>query len=631
MKQLVFIAGIVLSCLHPLQVFGRGTGDEENREQWVATARQIVDFLFDHHADYDTVYDARDFGLPVPDSLWLRTSDGLNVFAYEVSPERPKGVVVCLSGIDNPSVTAYYGHAAAFYKSGVATIMPDLRAHGRSDGQRIGLAYEETRDVKAVTDYIKGNTKYSGVPVIVMGVSMGGGVAIRSMAENEDIDALISLSAFSSVEDFMRANCEALLPMIPVQEVDAVMAEVIRGKYGVDAATGSPYYALRRLGNRPVLMMHSREDSQVPYSCFEKLTAEASKHTNDIDTMTVKGDEHFICRDFTRPTADKEYMRRLMRFIRKLTARHPYVKTEEGVELMELIARFADNSVFNDSIAPRYQKDCDEWFAAWKNHPAVKWLHNQLPVYCIGYEAVPWFGAHLKWNGEAFGLIPNANKEYKRWPKKAIKEFLPLVSDFYKKSNFAEFYRQHEPMYKWAVDAARMTMADYVDLDWFTDFFKKENVADFGIIVGLNNGGGSFSIGRTKPGCLPEKIAVMLYGEQEDGTPCYFRDSEIDKILVHEFCHSFISPDKKYKKTGTRLLNEHRKKLNSVGYGIWENVIEETLVRASVIRYLIDHGYSDDVIREEISNQHKYYGFTWLPTDIEWYKGNILAMFDGWQ
>ena len=37
--------------------------------------------------------------------------------------------------------------------------------------------------------------------------------------------------------------------------------------------------------------------------------------------MTVEGDEHFIYKDFTRPTADKEYMRRLMRFIRKLTTK----------------------------------------------------------------------------------------------------------------------------------------------------------------------------------------------------------------------------------------------------------------------------------------------------------------------
>ena len=72
--------------------------------------------------------------------------------------------------------------------------------------------------MKAVTDYIKGNAKYKDVPVIVMGVSMGGAVAIRSIGENKDIDALISLSAFSSVEDFMHAYREAFLPMVPARE-----------------------------------------------------------------------------------------------------------------------------------------------------------------------------------------------------------------------------------------------------------------------------------------------------------------------------------------------------------------------------------------------------------------------------
>ena len=54
----------------------------------------------------------------------------------------------------------------------------------------------------------------------------------------------------------------------------------------------------------------------------------------------------------------------------------------------------------------------------------------------------------------------------------------------------------------------------------------------------------------------------------------------------------------------------------------------DDLVRASVIRYLIDHGYSEETIREEINNQHEYYGFTWLPKDIEWYKGDVLEIFD---
>ena len=625
----LFFALLFAACsMSAFEVKAQVNGEQEN---WKAAERQVIDYLVDKHVDYDVVYDARDFGLPAPDSLTLKTADGFSIFAYEVCPEQLKGVVICLSGIENPSVTAFYGHAAEFYKANVATIMPDLRGHGKSDGNRICLAYEEARDVKAVTDYIKSNAKYKDVPVIVLGVSMGGAVAIRSIGENKDIDGLIALSAFSSLEDFLQASREAFLPMIPAEQLAGITRQVVKEKYGVDSSVSSPLYALRGLNNRPVLMMHSRQDSQVPYSCFEKLATEASKYTIDLDTMTVEGDEHFICKDFTKPSADKKYMRQVMRFIRKLTSSHPYVKTEEGVELMEIVARFADNTVFNDSIAPLYQKDCNQWFAALKGHPAVVWLHNQLPVYCIGYEAIPWLGAHLRCTENGLELIPNANKQYKRWPRKAIKEFMPLLTDFYLKSNFSEFYRQHQQMYRRAVDAARVTMADYVDLDWFSSFFQKEATEDFGIIIGLNNGAGSFSIERTIPGKRPEKIAVMLYGEKEDGTPWYFRDSEIDKILVHEFCHSFILPDKKYKKIATHLLDENRKKLNSMGYGIWENVIEETLVRASVIRYLIDHDYSDDTIRQEISNQHKYYGFTWLPTDIEWYKGDIMAIFDQMQ
>ena len=622
----LFFALLFAACsMSAFEVKAQVNGEQEN---WKAAERQVIDYLVDKHVDYDVVYDARDFGLPAPDSLTLKTADGFSIFAYEVCPEQLKGVVICLSGIENPSVTAFYGHAAEFYKANVATIMPDLRGHGKSDGNRICLAYEEARDVKAVTDYIKSNAKYKDVPVIVLGVSMGGAVAIRSIGENKDIDGLIALSAFSSLEDFLQASREAFLPMIPAEQLAGITRQVVKEKYGVDSSVSSPLYALRGLNNRPVLMMHSRQDSQVPYSCFEKLATEASKYTIDLDTMTVEGDEHFICKDFTKPSADKKYMRQVMRFIRKLTSSHPYVKTEEGVELMEIVARFADNTVFNDSIAPLYQKDCNQWFAALNGHPAVVWLHNQLPVYCIGYEAIPWLGAHLRCTENGLELIPNANKQYKRWPRKAIKEFMPLLTDFYLKSNFSEFYRQHQQMYRRAVDAARVTMADYVDLDWFSSFFQKEATEDFGIIIGLNNGAGSFSIERTIPRKRPEKIAVMLYGEDEDGTPWYFRDSEIDKILVHEFCHSFIMPDKKYKDIGSRLLKEHRKKLNSVGYGIWENVIEETLVRASVIRYLIDHGYSEESIREEINNQHEYYGFTWLPKDIDWYKGDVLEIFD---
>ncbi|MGN1376247.1 MAG: alpha/beta hydrolase [Prevotella sp.] len=289
-------------------------------EDMVNSELQIMNFLLNKHVDYNKIYDARQFGLKAPDSLRLKTSDGYNIFAYEITPERPRGVVICLSGIENPSVTAYYGHAAKFYKHDIATIMPDLRGHGKSDGNRICIAYEEAADVKAITDYIKGQDKYKDVPVIIMGVSMGGSVAIRSIGNNKDIDAIISLSAFSSFEDFISANREAFLPNIPATEIDNVTAEAVRRMFGKDSRTSSPIYALRGLDNRPMLLMHSRNDSQVPFCCYEKILSEAAKYTKSIDTLVVDGDEHFICKDFTMPVNDKEYLDKILSFIKRITA-----------------------------------------------------------------------------------------------------------------------------------------------------------------------------------------------------------------------------------------------------------------------------------------------------------------------
>lgn len=304
------------------------------------------------------------------------------------------------------------------------------------------------------------------------------------------------------------------------------------------------------------------------------------------------------------------------------------VRTDEFVEMMEIIARYAGNTVFTDTLAPRYQQDCDTYFKDHIDHPAIVWMRDQLPHYCIGYDAVPWMGAHLKWTDEGFTTIPNCNKAYKRWSKEAVDEFLPLITNFYLKTNFNRFYNEHHPMYKRATDAFSTNIGNHINLDWFDKFFQVNEQVDFGVIIGMNNGAGSFGIERQIPGKRREKISVMLYAEREDGTPLYTPDDEEDKILVHEFCHSYIHPDSKYKKAAKILLAQHKKKLDSMGYGHWENVVEETLVRASVIRYMIDHQYSEDAIRKEIDSQHKYYGFTWLPTDINWYKGDILNQFN---
>ena len=44
-------------------------------EEMVNGELQIMNYLLNKHVNYNKVYDARDFGLQAPDSLWLKTTD----------------------------------------------------------------------------------------------------------------------------------------------------------------------------------------------------------------------------------------------------------------------------------------------------------------------------------------------------------------------------------------------------------------------------------------------------------------------------------------------------------------------------------------------------------------------------
>ena len=159
----------------------------------------IMGNMLDQKITYSDVWEPNDFGVEKVDTIYLKSSDDYSVEVFAVEAENPKCAVICLTGLRNPSVTAFYGHSRLFLDHSYSSFLTEVRGHGGSDGNRICAGYQESRDVKAVTDYLKSQPQYQDVPIVIMGLSMGGVVAINSIGLNNDIDALISISAYSSV------------------------------------------------------------------------------------------------------------------------------------------------------------------------------------------------------------------------------------------------------------------------------------------------------------------------------------------------------------------------------------------------------------------------------------------------
>jgi len=272
----------------------------------------IMGNMVDGHVEYRTIYNAEDYDLEAT-HFFVTTEDGLRISAYEVVTEQPRAVVICLSGIHNPSPTIYFGHARLFSEQGIATLIIDMRAHGESEGNKIYVGYKEWLDVKATVEYIKTKEEYKELPIVVYGLSLGAATAIVATGRIPEIDGVVSISAFSSWEDVFYDNMKQQMPSLLAYIERPFIPIATTLKFGTSSWQNKPKKMIKRLGNRPALLMHTKQDSQVPYKSFERLVKVAPKH---LQTSVREGDEHFYTESFEHPEEDAEYAEMVMEFLK---------------------------------------------------------------------------------------------------------------------------------------------------------------------------------------------------------------------------------------------------------------------------------------------------------------------------
>ncbi|MBN2345699.1 MAG: alpha/beta hydrolase [Candidatus Aminicenantes bacterium] len=273
----------------------------------------VLNSMVDRHVDFEQVWSAAEYGIAAR-AFSVTTRDGLRISAHEVAADDPKAVIVCLSGIHNPSVAAFFGHARLFRERGYASVLVEMRAHGASEGNLICLGYKEHLDVRAVVDWIGAQPTYRNVPIVACGLSMGGASAIIATGKIAAIDGLVSLSAYSSWQDVFVEGMSVQAPALLARIVKpfSILAASIR--FGVNGWRLSPKKEIAKLGRRPALLMHSRGDSQVPFANLERLRQRAPAH---VETFVREGDLHFLTEHFTEPEKDAEYAQALLGFLER--------------------------------------------------------------------------------------------------------------------------------------------------------------------------------------------------------------------------------------------------------------------------------------------------------------------------
>jgi len=274
-------------------------------------------FLNQRYDQYQ--HDPNDFNI-VAETVTLTTYDDLNLAAWHVLSEsdQPHGTIIILSGIQQPSVTAFFGYAEMFSEAGWDTLLIEKRARSLSEGDSIGLGMTEWLDVEAGVLYLEDDERASNLPIVVMGTSAGGSTAMVAAGEIPRIDGVIAISAYTNFIDAYVDNVSLMgLPRWVGEATRPFMWLQLNGRFGTDDLNRTPLNALTAFDGRPLLLMHSTEDWQVPFSHFEQLEEVAIEAGIPLSTFVREGDWHFVVYDqyIYTPSQDTEFSYAIFEFL----------------------------------------------------------------------------------------------------------------------------------------------------------------------------------------------------------------------------------------------------------------------------------------------------------------------------
>jgi len=271
-------------------------------------------FLGERHyqPQYDSVHS---------EQISLVTDDGLTLAAWQTFAEIPKGTVIILSGLQMPSVTAFFGYADWLAENGWDSLLIEKRARSLSEGESIGFGITEWLDVKAGVDFLDVDARVGDLPIVVMGTSAGGATVIIAGGEISRIDGVIAISAYSNFVDLYVDN----MSMMGIPRFLGVMTIPFMNlrlglSFGFRNLRLTPANGITELGGSPILLMHSTDDWQVPFSHFENLYRHANDADLNVSTFVREGDWHFVVYDqyFYTPALDVEFSHAILEFLSKI-------------------------------------------------------------------------------------------------------------------------------------------------------------------------------------------------------------------------------------------------------------------------------------------------------------------------
>lgn len=249
------------------------------------------DMIFGDDDDDTSLEVEADVNWLIKDSNYIDTyitsSDNLKLHAYEVKNENKtdKWAIVVHGYTSEGKLLS--SKAKHLYNMGYNVLVPDLRSHGTSEGNYIGMGWHDRLDIIDWINYIVKNNPKS--EIALHGTSMGSATVLMLSGEKlpSNVKAIVADCGYTSVYDEFSYQLKQLfnLPAFPIMNFSDVVTHIRAGYCLNDASAINQV----KKSTTPILYIHGDKDDFVPYYMMDELY---NATNSEKEKLTIEGGEH---------------------------------------------------------------------------------------------------------------------------------------------------------------------------------------------------------------------------------------------------------------------------------------------------------------------------------------------------
>lgn len=221
------------------------------------------------------------------EDVYITSNDNLKLHAYEFNNEAPTDVwTIVIHGYNNEG-KGMTNYTKKFYDMGYNVLTVDLRGAGQSEGDYIGMGWQDRLDIKQwINEIVK---KDENSKIILFGVSMGAATTMMTTGEElpSNVKVAIEDCGYTSVWDEFAGQLKLLfnLPTFPALNAAEFVTNIRAGFTFKEASAVEQV----KKSVTPTLFIHGDKDTFVPFWMLDEVYEAAACKK---EKLVVEGAEH---------------------------------------------------------------------------------------------------------------------------------------------------------------------------------------------------------------------------------------------------------------------------------------------------------------------------------------------------